>query len=169
MSDSILFPVRLPTLSRRTLLSGLLGLVLAAGLVLLAIPLVASLGPSARAKDDAQIQIPISKIPEGGAFEFAIRTTRLFITRDGPVRMFAVPYYGREYGFSESTRSSFIWVCRDFRYGDAGFNCADYPEVNQNLHWDRRGRYLGNWELADLQSVPFSLDGDKLLIGPKVE
>lgn len=150
-------------------MSGLTSLVLAVGFGFSAIPLFASLGLSAKAKNDAQIQIPISKIPQGGAFEFAVRWRRLFITRDGSVHIFAVSNLGWGYIFNGADRLWEIETCRDFRFGNGGFYCADYLEVQQNLRWDRCGRYLGHWGLADLPEVPFQIEGDKLQIGPVIQ
>jgi hypothetical protein len=163
---------------RRRLLVGMTAGVALFGLVLLAVPFVGSLNPSARAVGELP-HVDLSQLGPGEFRVLEVQLSRIFVLRlsSGELRVFSVPYSNdREVYFLPDISWSRSWIpCEEFGpevdsgqlAQDGIFRChSGSPNEfwDEEHRWDFGGDNLGS-HTEDLPVPRHEVAGQSLIIG----
>ena len=156
-------------MKRRSILVTLTAITVMLGIALVAIPFVGSMSPSEVAKNNAQVKVKLSDIPEVGALEIDYRRYKALLVKKPEVIVFLIPYWQGAYRLPDRTWERAVVPCNHFIIGDDGFACNDrklHKSWNEQARWDLQGVSHGTW-MPDLQKVNFRVQGKYLVLSPE--
>ena len=94
-------------------------------LLLLAIPFLSALKPSAAAKNNYEKNVPLASIPSNGFVEVEWNRNRVFLQNAGEVRAFLMPFIRDSYLLPDLSWGRAYIPCHKFGFEAGYFQCFD--------------------------------------------
>ena len=154
-------------MSKKRLLTFLVGTFAALGLVATATPFVQSLGPSAKAKAAHELHIPRSEIPKGAFKEVIWGRSKIFVGQFEDLRAFSIYYGNNRYWLPDPTWERPAIPCGEFKFSEDVFQCTDHnfdDHARKQYRWDSHGASLDPFFPA-LMKPAYVAKSDEIVFG----